>query len=72
VIFAIPRESMSTFAPPARASRTRARMSASGSRKTGEVMPWSSAQMSDVPLSSATTRFMRMVLPTLLMRPPAA
>ena len=57
---------MRTLAPPATASVTRARMSASGSRNTGDVIPWSSAQMTDVFVGWFSTRFSRMVLPTLM------
>ena len=57
---------MITFAPPAIVSRARVSMSASGSRKVGEVMPWSSAQITDTPVSSIT-RFIRIALPTPIM-----
>src|SRR5919197_4755588 len=68
-IRAMPRESMSTFAPPATASVTRARMSASGSRNTGDVIPWSSAQMTEVFVGLFRTRFNRIVLPRLMWSP---
>ncbi len=54
---------MITLEPPATASRVRCVMSASGSRKVGEVMPWSSAQITDTP-SGSITRFSRIALPT--------
>ena len=53
---------MITFAPPATVSRVRASMSASGSRNVGEVIPWSSAQITDTPAGSIT-RLSRMDLP---------
>ncbi len=40
---------MMTLAPPATDSRVRWVMSASGSRNVGDVMPWSSAQITDTP-----------------------
>ena len=45
----IPLLIMITFAPPATVSRVRAAMSASGSRNVGDVIPWSSAQITDTP-----------------------
>src|SRR5947207_1193912 len=42
---------MKTCAPPACASRRRARVSNRPSRNRGEVMPWSSAQMMQAPVS---------------------
>ena len=53
---------MITFAPPATVSRVRASMSARGSRNVGEVIPWSSAQITDTPAGSIT-RLSRMDLP---------
>src|SRR5262249_30330936 len=50
-------------APPACASRRRARVSNRPSRKRGEVMPWSSAQMMHAPVSAGISRFRRSVLP---------
>ena len=40
-------------------------MSASGSRNVGDVIPWSSAQITETPASSIT-RFIRIALPTLI------
>ena len=48
-ILHMPFETMIALAPPATASLVRASMSASGSRKRGEVIPWSSAQMIETP-----------------------
>src|SRR5438477_623615 len=59
----IPFDIMITFAPPATASAVRVAMSASGSRNCGEVIPWSSAQMTETPAWSMT-RLRRMDLPT--------
>ncbi len=59
----MPFDIMITFAPPATVSFVRVMMSASGSRNCGEVMPWSSAQITDTPAWSMT-RFMRIDLPT--------
>ncbi len=59
----IPLLIMITFAPPATASAVRARMSASGCRNVGEVMPWSSAQITETPAASMT-RLSRSDLPT--------
>jgi hypothetical protein len=59
----IPLLIMMTFAPPATASSVRARMSASGSRNSGDVIPWSSAQMTET-LAGSITRFSRMAFPT--------
>ena len=53
---------MITFAPPATVSAVRASMSARGSRNVGEVIPWSSAQITDTPAGSIT-RFSRIDLP---------
>jgi hypothetical protein len=53
---------MITFAPPATVSRVRPSMSARGSRNVGDVMPWSSAQITDTPAGSIT-RLSRMDLP---------
>ena len=61
----IPLLIMITFAPPATVSRARALMSASGSKNVGDVIPWSSAQITDTPALS-TTRFIRIALPTLI------
>jgi hypothetical protein len=60
---------MITFAPPATVSRVRASMSARGSRNVGEVMPWSSAQITDTPAGS-TTRLSRMDFPVVVIVPP--
>jgi hypothetical protein len=59
----MPFDIMITFAPPATASDVRVAMSASGSRKVGDVIPWSSAQITDTPAASIT-RFRRIVVPT--------
>jgi hypothetical protein len=59
---------MITFAPPATASTVLARMSASGSRKSGDVMPWSSAQITETPVGSIT-RLRRIALPTCCVNP---
>ena len=43
---------MMTLAPPAMVSAARVAMSASGSRKVGDVIPWSRAQMIETPAGS--------------------
>jgi len=45
----MPFDIMITFAPPATASAVRVAISASGSRKVGDVIPWSRAQITDTP-----------------------
>ena len=59
----IPLLIMITLAPPATVSRARSAMSASGSRNVGEVMPWSSAQITETPAPSIT-RLSRIAFPT--------
>ncbi len=60
----MPFDIMITLDPPATTSRVRASISARGSRKVGEVIPWSRAQITDTPAVSMT-RFIRIDLPTL-------
>jgi hypothetical protein len=61
----IPLLIMMTLAPPATVSAARAVMSASGSRNVGDVIPWSSAQITDTPAGSIT-RFSRIALPVIV------
>ena len=63
-IVIIPLLIMMTLAPPATVSPARAVMSASGSRNVGDVIPWSSAQITDTPAGSIT-RLSRIAFPVI-------
>jgi len=58
----IPLLIMMTLAPPATASLVRSVTSARGSRNAGDVIPWSSAQITDTPAGSIT-RLSRIAFP---------